>query len=165
MGAVERIKKGDDSWLTEDFMLSGYIQNLDEFAHIWGEVIRRLIEPENRPLLFHCTGGKDRAGTCAALILLALGVPEETVIDDHQLSNILIADLVKNIYKRIASYGIDPLKLSAYFTAPRECIIALLDHLHKTYGSPVEYLETAAGLNRETLSLLKEALLECEDLK
>ena len=77
MGAVERIKKGDDSWLTEDFMLSGYIHNLDEFAHIWGEVIRRLIEPENRPLLFHCTGGKDRAGTCAALILLALGVPEK----------------------------------------------------------------------------------------
>ena len=103
VSAVERIKKGDDSWLTEDFMLSGYIHNLDEFAHTWGEVIRRLIEPENRPLLFHCTGGKDRAGTCAALILLALGVPEETVIDDHQLSNILIADLVKDAYKRIAS--------------------------------------------------------------
>ncbi|MBL7203672.1 MAG: tyrosine-protein phosphatase [Desulfobacteraceae bacterium] len=158
--AVERIKKGDDSWLTEDFMLSGYIHNLDEFAHTWREVIRRLIEPKNRPLLFHCTGGKDRAGTCAALILLALGVPEETVIDDHQLSNILIADLVKDAYKRIASYGVDPRKLSPYFTAPHECIIALLDHLHKTYGSPVDYLETAAGLNRETLSLLKEALLE-----
>ncbi len=160
VGAVERIKKGDDSWLTKDFMLSGYIHNLDEFAHIWGEVIRRLIQPKNRPLLFHCTGGKDRAGTCAALILLALGVPEETVIDDHQLSNILIADLVKGAYKRIASYGIDPRKLSPYFTAPRECIIALLDHLHKAYGSPVDYLKTAAGLNRETLSLLQEALLE-----
>ena len=160
VSAVERIKKGDDSWLTEDFMLSGYIHNLDEFAHTWGEVIRRLIEPKNRPLLFHCTGGKDRAGTCAALILLALGVPEETVIDDHQLSNILIADLAKYAYKRIASYGVDPRKLSPYFTAPLECIIALLDHLHKTYVSPVDYLETAAGLNRETLSLLKEALLE-----
>jgi protein-tyrosine phosphatase len=160
VSAMERIKKGDDSWLTEDFMLSGYIHNLDEFAHTWGEVIRRLIKPKNRPLLFHCTGGKDRAGICAALILLALGVHEETVIDDHQLSNILIADLVKDAYKRIASYGVDPRKLSPYFTAPLECIIGLLDHLHKTYGSPVDYLEAADGVNRETLSLLKEALLE-----
>ena len=160
VSAMERIKKRDDSWLTEDFMLSGYIHNLDEFAHTWGEVIRRLSNPKNRPLLFHCTGGKDRAGTCAALILLALGVHEETVIYDHQLSNILIADLVKDAYKRIASYGVDPRKLSPYFTAPLECIIGLLDHLHKTYGSPVDYLEAADGLNRETLSQLKEELLE-----
>ncbi|MBL6967205.1 MAG: tyrosine-protein phosphatase [Desulfobacteraceae bacterium] len=160
VGAVERIKKGDDSWLTEDFMVSGYIHNLDEFAHVWGEVIRRLIVPGNRPLLFHCTGGKDRAGTCAALILLALGVPEETVIDDHQLSNILIADLVKEAYKRIASYGVDPQKLSPYFTAPMECIISFLEHLRQTYGSPADYLKTAAGLSEETLALLKEELLE-----
>jgi protein-tyrosine phosphatase len=160
VSAIERIKKRDDSWLTEDFMLSGYIHNVDEFGHTWGEVIRRLTRPENRPLVFHCTGGKDRAGTCAALILLALGVNEETVIYDHQLSNIFIADLVKDVYKRIASYGVDPRKLSPYFTAPLECITALLDHLHKTYGSPVDYLEAAGGLNRETLSLLREALLE-----
>ncbi|MDQ1334074.1 MAG: hypothetical protein QG552_1024 [Thermodesulfobacteriota bacterium] len=160
VGAVERIKKGDDTWLTPGFMVAGYIQNVDEFPGIWGEVIRRLTQPENRPLLFHCTGGKDRAGTCAALILLALGVPEETVIADHQLSNILIADLIKRVYERIATYGVDPQKLSPYFTAPRECIISLLAHLHKAYGSPVGYLKRAAGLTDEILALLKEQLLE-----
>ncbi len=158
--AVDRIKRGDDNWLTRDFMVSGYIHNVDEFAGIWGDVIRRLTRPENRPLLFHCTGGKDRAGTCAALILLALGVPEETVIEDHQLSNTLIAGLIKKVYERIAAYGVDPQKLSPYFTAPRECIISLLGHLRKTYGSPVGYLKTAAGVTDDILALLKEALLE-----
>lgn len=160
VGAVERIKKGDDTWLTPGFMVSGYIQNVDEFPHIWGEVIRRLTRAENRPLLFHCTGGKDRAGTCAALILLALGVPDETVIEDHQLSNRLIADLIQKVYKRIATYGVDPQKLSPYFTAPRECIVSLLGHLREIYGSPEGYLKTAAGLTDEILALLKEELLE-----
>lgn len=160
VGAVERIKKGDDTWLTPGFMVAGYIQNVDEFPHVWGEVIRRLTRPENRPLLFHCTGGKDRAGTCAALILLALGVPEETVIEDHQLSNILIADLIKRVYARIATYGVDPQKLSPYFTAPRECIVSLLAHLHQTYGSPVAYLKKTAGLSDDILERLKEDLLE-----
>ncbi|MBW1783973.1 MAG: tyrosine-protein phosphatase [Deltaproteobacteria bacterium] len=158
--AVERIKRGDDNWLTEDFMVSGYIHNVDEFSGLWGDVIRRLTRPENRPLLFHCTGGKDRAGTCAALILIALGVPKETVIEDHQLSNTLIADLIEKVYDRIASYGVDPQKLSPYFTAPRECITSLLDHLQKAYGSPVGYLKRAAGLTDEILALLKEELLE-----
>jgi len=160
VGAVERIKKGDDTWLTPGFMVSGYIQNVDEFPHIWGEVIRRLTRSESRPLLFHCTGGKDRAGTSAALILLALGVPDETVIEDHQLSNRFIADLIQKVYKRIATYGVDPQKLSPYFTAPRECIVSLLGHLRKIYGSPEGYLKTAAGLTDEILALLKEALLE-----
>jgi len=160
VGAVERIKKGDDTWLTPGFMVKGYIQNVDEFPRIWGEVIWRLTQTENRPLLFHCTGGKDRAGTCAALILLALGVPDETVIEDHQLSNRFIANLIKKVYERIAAYGVDPQKLSPYFTAPRECIVSLLGHLRETYGSPVDYLKKAAGLTDEILALLKDELLE-----
>ncbi len=37
--------------------------------------------------MVHCTAGKDRTGLAVALLLLALGVPEETVIADYTLSN------------------------------------------------------------------------------
>jgi protein-tyrosine phosphatase len=39
------------------------------------------------PLLFNCTGGKDRTGLAAALVLGALGVPRDTVIEDYLLTN------------------------------------------------------------------------------
>ncbi|MEL6413392.1 MAG: tyrosine-protein phosphatase [Pseudomonadota bacterium] len=39
------------------------------------------------PLAFNCSAGKDRAGTAAALILTALGVPRETVVHDYSLSD------------------------------------------------------------------------------
>jgi len=39
------------------------------------------------PVAFHCTAGKDRTGLAAALILLALGVPRELVMQDYLLTN------------------------------------------------------------------------------
>ncbi len=157
--AMKRLKQGDSSWLTPDFMVNGYIRNIEEFACVWGEVINFLADSEGPALLFHCTGGKDRTGTCAALILLMLGVDEEMVINDHQLSNTYIAGLLPKILKLIASYGVDPDKLVPYLTAPRECIIALLDHLRNNYGSASEYLADRAGVKKETQELLKEKFL------
>jgi len=158
--ALERIKKGDISWLTEDFMVKGYIHNIDEFPSIWGTVRHRLAALDSRPMVFHCAGGKDRTGTCAALILLALDIPEETVIYDHQLSNVFIAKPLKKFFKEVESYGIDPEKIVSYFTAPRECVVSLLLHIRKTYGSAAKYLSTQCGVSGETLDLLKQKLLE-----
>jgi hypothetical protein len=39
------------------------------------------------PLVFNCAAGKDRAGTAAALLLTALGVPREIVVEDYLLTN------------------------------------------------------------------------------
>ena len=38
-------------------------------------------------LAFNCSAGKDRTGIAAALMLTALGVPRETVIEDYLLTN------------------------------------------------------------------------------
>lgn len=37
--------------------------------------------------LWHCAGGRDRAGMTAALTLLALGVDKQTALEDHVASN------------------------------------------------------------------------------
>ncbi|MCU0597738.1 MAG: tyrosine-protein phosphatase [Desulfobacterales bacterium] len=157
--ALKRLKKGDSTWLTPDFMVNGYVNNIDQFAHVWGSVINQVAISDGDPVLFHCTGGKDRTGTCAALILLALGVPEETVVDDHQLSNIYIADLLPAVYASIASYGVDPDLVFPYLTAPRDCILAVLDHISEKYGSASDYLATKAGVSRDTQESLKKKML------
>jgi protein-tyrosine phosphatase len=40
-------------------------------------------------VVLHCTAGKDRTGVAAALILLALGVPRDQVLQDYLLTNVL----------------------------------------------------------------------------
>jgi len=159
-GTFERIKNGDIEWMTEAFMIEGYIKNIDNFAPVWSTFFYTLTENSRRPLVFHCTGGKDRAGVCAALILLLLGVPEETVIYDHGLSNLYIAAVLKKIYEQIRTYGVDPDQIAPYFTAPKNAIVAAVLHIRRTYGSAADYLINKAGVDENIIAQLREDLLE-----
>ncbi len=160
VNTFERIKKGDIEWMTEDFMIKGYIKNIENFAPLWSIFFNCLADRSSRPLVFHCTGGKDRAGVCAALILLALGVPEDTIIADHGLSNIYITGVLEKIYARIRSLGVNPQQVAPYFTAPKNAIVAFIGHIRQTYGSAAGYLRTKAGIEQKAINQLKEDLLE-----
>lgn len=69
--------------MTADLMaglMRDLYRNLDQrrHAHRFAELFEHLLE-DDAPMVFHCTAGKDRTGIAAALILLALGVPRQTV--------------------------------------------------------------------------------------
>jgi protein-tyrosine phosphatase len=54
-------------------------------AAVFGRLLGALAAPGGLPAVFHCTGGKDRTGMSAALLLDLLGVPRHLVLDDYQL--------------------------------------------------------------------------------
>lgn len=157
---TDRLKAGDDTWLSMDFFIKLYQSYLDDFGPVWGKVLRLAASHHNLPLVFHCTGGKDRTGICAALLLKALGVPEERIISDHDLSNVYNAERLQPIYAKFAAMGIVPDRMTPYLQAPVEPIVAMLDHLKKTYGTIEDYLLTKAKLDRTTLMALQAGLLQ-----
>jgi protein-tyrosine phosphatase len=53
----------------------------------FGTALRMACSPGRLPLLYHCSGGKDRAGWMTAIVLTVLGVPRELVLRDYLLSN------------------------------------------------------------------------------
>ncbi|MET0269178.1 MAG: tyrosine-protein phosphatase [Sphingomonas sp.] len=67
-------------------MIAGYGRLPYDQAPAYAELFRRIADGEV-PLMFNCSAGKDRAGTGAALILTALGVPRETVVADYVLTD------------------------------------------------------------------------------
>jgi protein-tyrosine phosphatase len=156
----DRIKKGDVDWISEDFMIQGYIESVERYPDAWATLFKLLAEPRNRPLLFHCTGGKDRTGAAAALILLALGVPTETVVADYGLSDGYNVDVRKAIYEHLRPFGVNIAKMEPYFTAPESRIRALLEYVDTRYGSAVDYLVKRAGISEKTIALLRNDLLE-----
>jgi len=156
----DRIKKGDFDWISEDFMLQGYIESVERYPEVWARLFKLLSEPRHRPLLFHCTGGKDRTGAAAALTLLALGVPAETVVADYGLSDGYNVDVRKAIYEHLRPFGVDIAKVEPYFTAPESRIRALLEHVDAVYGSAVDYLVKRAGVSEKTIGRLRDDLLE-----
>jgi protein-tyrosine phosphatase len=156
----DRIRKGDYDWISEDFMLQGYIESMERYPEVWVRLFNLLADSCNRPLLFHCTGGKDRSGVAAALILLALGVSEETVVGDYGLSDEYNAEVRHKINDDLRPLGVDIAQVAPYFTAPPSRIRALLEYVDDRYGSAVGYLVKKAGVSEAMLNRLKEDLLE-----
>ncbi|MEJ5357169.1 MAG: tyrosine-protein phosphatase [Desulfobacterales bacterium] len=155
-----RILRGDVDWLSEEFMLEGYIASLEQDPGLWRRFFALAASSGDRPLLFHCTGGKDRTGAAAALLLLALGVPEETVIADYGLSDGYNAEVRQAMFAQLETLGIDPERVAPYFTAPESRIRALLSYIAGKYGSAWGYLTSRAGVPQETIARLREELLE-----
>ena len=63
-----------------------------DFIGYYKEFFKLLQQEKNLPLLFHCSAGKDRTGMGAALILYALGVDEQTIMEDYLASNVYLSD-------------------------------------------------------------------------
>jgi protein-tyrosine phosphatase len=158
-GAFERIKKGDYQWLNEAFMAKGYILSIENFASLWHDFFNVLANRDRRPFVFHCTGGKDRTGTAAALILSVLGVPDKTIVEDYAISAEYIAGVLKMINSLLEEMGVDPEEVSPYFTVTPGRMQALLEHIRTTYGSAVNYLVNKAGLDPAVIAELKRDLL------
>jgi protein-tyrosine phosphatase len=158
--AMNRLRSGESDWLSLDFFIRLYQQYLDDFGPVWGRIFRLIAAPSNLPLVFHCTGGKDRTGICAALLLMTLGVREEDIYRDHDLSNQYNAKRLQPIYAKFAELGIGSEQAAPYLQAPLEPLAAMLKYLIKSYRTIDNYLLTKAGLDETTLATLRSNLLE-----
>lgn len=147
-----------------DLLLETYTDvMLDRNAPLFGEMLRRFANPENLPAVFHCTAGKDRTGIAAMLLLLALGVPEETIVADYTLSNRYYNDYLdytRRLMKRYEWMGIRAEDLYPLLLADARTMQHALDHLYRKYGTIENYLLNQAGLDLETLIRLRATLLE-----
>ena len=150
------------SWTAEEAeaQMSGrYAKWIRETGSLYGTMIRELSDPTNRVFLFHCQGGKDRAGTGAALLLLALGVPEETIIADYLLTNEAYERTAVEVDSLAANLGVSVEVMKVLMYAYPSFIRAALDEIIKMSGSVDTYLREQMGLTLETRDRLRAELL------
>ena len=84
---THRLSTGDVAGVdVPALMARTYRQFAVAFTPQFGQVMREVLAAEGRPVLFHCTAGKDRTGFAAALLLRLLRVPQETVLRDYAMS-------------------------------------------------------------------------------
>lgn len=113
-----------------------------------------LMEAEGRPVLLHCTSGKDRTGFGIALILLALGCDSEVVLDDYEMTNDYRRDLRFMFGDAVSAEALAMLTM-----ARREYLEVALDALETEFGAPLAWLPQV-GLDATDLRHLREFLTE-----
>ncbi len=162
--AVEsrRIKKEFGS--ADNYMIEMYKTILfsDEPIQLLKKVIRLIID--NRDcILWHCSGGKDRAGLVAMLVESLLGVEENVIIEDYAASH--------NFQKRKFFWNrfglvVAPLYLRfkkilfGMMASKRKYMIETLKEVKKRYGSVIGYCKSVLDVTDEDVDLLKSKYLE-----
>ncbi len=126
----------------------------------------------NVPLAFNCAAGKDRAGTAAALILTALGVPEQTVVHDYQLSDDYVdfTSEFLNPEKREKALAAEDHPYAFLYKLPPEKVAPLLSSdpifietsfadLKEKYGSVLNFIKQELNVSDEDIEKMRNALL------
>jgi len=137
-----------------------------EYAGQYAKILKR-IAAGDLPVVEHCTAGKDRTGVFSAILLTALGVPRDTVIQDYVLSNqyLLAPDTIETTTADLQrAFGLaeapDISTVKTIMTAKPETLEATLDKIGKTYGSFGNYLRDALKLSDSDLLNIRRRLLE-----
>jgi len=115
------------------------------------------------PMLFHCAVGKDRTGVASALLLSALGVAEEAIVEDYLQSNASADRIVERLLAHpllSADIRSSPEALAPLARADADYLATMFVALKAEHGTVAAYLDRVAGIDDPTLERIRGALLE-----
>jgi protein-tyrosine phosphatase len=150
-----------------EHMVEGYRMIADEGPSSFRKLMDLVLDQSNWPVLIHCSAGKDRAGVATALILEALGVDRETIMEDYLLTNEISRTQEKSVLiskersksGRGGRFGRGP-SAEAWFPivgVQAEMLEAFYASVDEQYGSMDAFL-TELGVDQDVRMALAAAL-------
>ena len=136
-----------------------FLVSSDAARAAYSSLLDRLTDPASLPALTHCTTGKDRTGWSTAVILTALGVPKQTVIEDYLLTNQYSAELNESRIESAAPLMEDSEVLRPLLEVRPEYLNGSFKEVKKEFGSFANYLRKGLGVSKADLKALKQNLL------
>ena len=131
---------------------------------------------EGAPMVVNCSAGQDRTGIVSALMLLLLGVPEPTVIEDYLLSTdfrrpaveqagVDLAEAAKT--NAFAAMMLEYRKAMPHPDRPNPLVTTdgvpylafVIDRIRDEYGSVEAYAEKELGIDAQDLATLRRKYL------
>jgi protein-tyrosine phosphatase len=168
--ASEARRTGDFSRVPVDINPEIHRRAIIEGRDYYAELLREIVVPTNRPLVFHCSHGVHRTGTAAAILLSALGVPWETVRADYLMSNTTRAAEVQRRLSQlrvlsaenagITPEEVDTTNMDAFYILQASYIDAALEQAVEDYGSMEAYIRYGLGITDGEVEALRAQLLE-----
>jgi protein-tyrosine phosphatase len=136
-----------------------FLMGHEEFGRRLVTALEIIADTTNHPVLFHCTVGKDRTGVLSAVLLSTLGVEDEDIITDYNLTTPHMAGFIERM-RGIPQAARMLDTLPGYFwEASRESMELVLSGLRRDHGSVRGYLEAHGGVS-SLFSRLEDALLD-----
>ena len=138
---------------TVSLMKQTYCDFVDDNSPRFAEMFGHLLE-HDAPLVFHCTAGKDRTGFAAALILSALGVSREDIIQDY---------LLTNEYFQMPTHAGQSMPdevLKVLWRVQEDFLESAFTTVEQRFGGPERYLREQLGVGESQRRRLRDLYLQ-----
>lgn len=158
-------KRPDDPTMTageihRDFtQLYQFLARSPESQDAYEAFFRVLLESGGKPVLWHCTQGKDRTGVAGMLLLIALGFEEEQAIAEFMLTNRFSQKQLEELRERGLS--------EEEITFMKEILLVFEENaryylrcLQMEYGTVPGFLELVLGVGPKEIETLEKYYLE-----
>ena len=125
-------------------------------------LFKRISNPDNLPLLIHCSAGKDRTGVVSSLIQQILGVSLETAMDDYLKTNENLGAYTEEIVerlKKLAYFGVPWKMYMPLFDARIDYLNAAFTQVKDEFGAFDEWMQRGLGFSEKEQVALAEVLL------
>lgn len=122
-----------------------------------------LLNHEDGAVLWHCTAGKDRVGTGTALLLSALGVDRNVIIEDYMKTNDYLKAENDTLMKKAEAVGLAAGLMDGIAVlggVSERYISTVFRSMEKQYGTVDAYLQQVMDLNTGKIAQLKRLYLE-----
>ncbi len=117
--------------------------------------------PVEGATLWHCSAGKDRVGTCTALLLHCLGASRQQIMDDYLLTNEQNKPFLDMVMSKIrGTLDDEQIALIQGMLSVKESYLqSFWTEIEQRYGS-VESFISACGVTQTDIAKLRENYLE-----
>ncbi len=137
----------------------GYLDLLERGRPMFVAMISALAEPDHLPALFHCTGGKDRTGLSAFMLLTLLGVDRATATSDFLATNTYRTPTrARALSDQLTAVGVNVADALPILGVTRSALDTALGAIEATEGTVEAYL-LAGGMDPSVPERLRSALL------
>jgi protein-tyrosine phosphatase len=145
----------------EAFLADLYVHVLESSARTFGHILSGLADETRLPAVFHCAAGKDRTGLVAAVLLSVLGVSEEDILDDYELtSRYRSPEPVHEMMERLRTEtGVTPEVVAGVLRTPRWAMQSALAQIRDRHGGIDGYLTGPAAVDPTVPDALRRLLL------
>ena len=148
----EFMQKQYISFVRDDFSVKEYARFLDVLLH-----------QEDGAVLWHCSMGKDRVGVGTALLLCALGIPRETIMEDYLRTNRYLEEDLQHMIRLLETKMIVDNetmdKIKALYRVKEEYLEAVFETIEQDYGSEEVFMRKALYLTPKAIEALRRKYL------
>ena len=122
------------------------------------QAISLVADETDGAVIVHCTLGKDRTGVITALLLSAVGVADETIVEDYALTGECVKGLLPELREQALIDGRDPVTYERMLATDPANIATFLKYVRDKYGSTHDYLRQI-GITDSQLAALRARLV------